>query len=656
MPTRDLVRKTLALLFVLAAMLGGAGPASADGPLSLLTTVSIGSVSHDIDLQGNFMYVATERGLVVVDLSTPSAPVVRGSVLTSSLNMGIKVRGQYAYLAGFGGGFKVVNISNPDAPVVVAARPALYAFDVALKDNVAFVIGFAGELFVFDITTPTNPTLIDTLGLIAWKTPGPDASGLASMNAHVSAGNAKGTGVTVKGNVLIATDWAYGRIYYYDVATPASPIFSGTHYAPYILKADIDLDRDTIYMLSAYGPASGIYTVPLSSLRPDVSTAHATCAACRYIASVVPFLGLDQGGMALAPGGEYLVYGGGRDTGEFNVLDVSNISAMSYAASVPIGLHATRLSTPMGVRIDDDRIYFAAGVLGVQIYRFPGLSGVAGPPPPDPSATVASFAINNGAASTTNRVVTLNNTVSGTATQYRASESSTLSGASWLPYGAGPGFTLAGANGTKQVYFQVRGADLVASPIVSDTITLSEPVPNVTLFTINGGAGTTTSRTVTLNNTTANSPTEYRASESSVFTGAAWLPYASAPSFELSPGGDTKRVYFQTRNGAGVSAVRSDTIILSAPKPVLNTLAINGGATNTASRTVTLNHTRSGSVPTEYRASQSSTFVGAVWLPYAAAPTFELTAGNATKRVYFQLRDAEGAVSNVLSDTINLMQ
>jgi hypothetical protein len=246
--------------------------------------------------------------------------------------------------------------------------------------------------------------------------------------------------------------------------------------------------------------------------------------------------------------------------------------------------------------------------------------------------------------------------VNGTATQYRASESSTLSGASWLPYSGAPSFTLAGENGTKQVYFQVRGADSVASPIVSDTITLSEPVPSITLFTINGGASSTTSRTVTLNNTTTNNPTQYRASESTTFPGATWLPYSSAPSFELSAGADTKVVYLQTRNAAGVSTVRGDAIVLNVPTPTVTTFAINGGASSTTSRTVTLNHTRSGPVPTHYRASESSTFTGAAWLPYVATPSFELSAAIAAKRVYLQIRDADGTMSAVKNDTINLVQ
>jgi hypothetical protein len=218
-----------------------------------------------------------------------------------------------------------------------------------------------------------------------------------------------------------------------------------------------------------------------------------------------------------------------------------------------------------------------------------------------------------------------------------------------------PSFSLTGANGSKQVYFQVRDGAQLESAVVSDTIALSEPVPTVTLFALNGGASTTTSRTISLNNTASNNPTEYRASEAADFAGAAWLSYATAPTFLLSPGNATKRVYFQARNLAGASLVRSDTINLAEPAPALSTFAINGGAGSTTSQTVTLNHVASGA-PTEYRASESSTFAGAAWLPYVPAPAFTLSSGTATKRVYLQLRNAAGVPSLVRSDTIVLYQ
>ena len=259
---------------------------------------------------------------------------------------------------------------------------------MALKDNVAFVASDAGEMYLFDITTPTNPAQFKVLGLPAWKTPGPDPQALANLQNYVPQGNGKIRGAVVRGNKLFLTEWGYGRIYYYDVTDPESPIFSGTHYAPYILKVDADLDRDVIYMLSAYGSQSGIYTVPISRLDPTFASYHANCGECGYLASTVPVVGLDQGGMAVGAGGGYLVYGGGRNNGEFHVVDVGDPLAMTYAApAVPVGPHMVTLGAVMGARIDGDLAFFSAGALGVQVYQFPGLSAAGGPPPPDTPPT-----------------------------------------------------------------------------------------------------------------------------------------------------------------------------------------------------------------------------------------------------------------------------
>ena len=94
---------------------------------------------------------------------------------------------------------------------------------------------------------------------------------------------------------------------------------------------------------------------------------------------------------------------------------------------------------------------------------------------------------------------------------------------------------------------------------------------------------------------------------------------------------------------------------LLAPK--LSSYKINNDVAETITRSVTLNHTTaSGSMPTHYRASEFPNFSGAVFKPYAAAPTFALTNGEGSKTVYLQLKDSStGNVSNVMSDTIKLL-
>ncbi len=106
------------------------------------------------------------------------------------------------------------------------------------------------------------------------------------------------------------------------------------------------------------------------------------------------------------------------------------------------------------------------------------------------------------------------------------------------------------------------------------------PVPNplaamaVTYFVINDDAEYTTTRTVTLNNVCDGAPTHYQASELPGFTGATWLPYSAAPTFDLSAGNDAKTVYFRVGDAGGISSGASDSIILN--EPVVVVLTVNG--------------------------------------------------------------------------------
>jgi formylglycine-generating enzyme required for sulfatase activity len=92
---------------------------------------------------------------------------------------------------------------------------------------------------------------------------------------------------------------------------------------------------------------------------------------------------------------------------------------------------------------------------------------------------------------------------------------------------------------------------------------IAEEAPEVTAFSLNNGAASTTDLSVTLDNTARNSPTEYMASESAEFTGATWQPYATAPAFTLSAGVGSRTVYFKAKSDAGESKVKSAVIFLA---------------------------------------------------------------------------------------------
>ena len=356
----------------LLLMIGTLTAAEAAGPLTQIGGwLSLASSAHDVVVQGDFAYVVTDLGLKIVDLSAlPAAPIVRGSVALFGKSYGVTVAGSYAYVANLSKDLQIVDVSDPDAPVLVKSKALPgSSWDVAVKGQIAYVASLNGELYLLDVSNPLNPVQIDVLGLPAWSSAGSDPTNLAKLNNYVTAGGAKVTGVSVSGDRLFATDWNYGRIYYYNVAQPHNPVFAGTHYAPFILRVEGDPAGQAVYGLSAFGATSGIYSVLLSTLGPTFSTRHNTCTGCDYLASPQT----DFGGLAVSQNSRYVMYIAGKQ-GVVRVVDVTDPTNMVNAGSVAMPAHGAKLAQSMGVAQYGDYIIAAGAVLGVGVFQFPGLT------------------------------------------------------------------------------------------------------------------------------------------------------------------------------------------------------------------------------------------------------------------------------------------
>ena len=274
----------------------------------------------------------------------------------------------------------------------------------------------------------------------------------------------------------------------------------------------------------------------------------------------------------------------------------------------------------------------------------------------DPSGSIT---INNGAATTTFNIVTLTLTgidnLSGV-TQMRFSNN----GSTWSNWEAFTNsrnwdiFSYGGNTnyGMKTVYAKFKDAALNESIVYTDQIEYIISTPVIASFAINNGASSTSSPSVTLNNSATNSPTHYMASESFNFSGASWINYSTAPNFILSAGYGMKTVYLKVKNSSGVSNVISDNIeyIQVVQPPVINYFAINNGASTTTSTLVTLNNNATNA-PTHYMASENFNFNGASWFTYSTAPNFTLSAGYGMKTVYFKVKNFAGN-SNIFNDQI----
>jgi hypothetical protein len=90
---------------------------------------------------------------------------------------------------------------------------------------------------------------------------------------------------------------------------------------------------------------------------------------------------------------------------------------------------------------------------------------------------VSSFSINQGAAETSSRIVSLNNACQGSPTHYMASVTSDFAGETWQPYSTSPKYKLNAGNISRRVYFKTKRANGTESAFVSDTITLRETLP-----------------------------------------------------------------------------------------------------------------------------------------------------------------------------------
>ncbi|NLK49260.1 MAG: hypothetical protein GX294_01270 [Candidatus Cloacimonetes bacterium] len=104
----------------------------------------------------------SQRGLVIYDLETRQ---LVGQIYVPGEALAVKVKGNYAYVACRQNGFRVVDISNPAAPVLKGGydKTTGHATSVDVKDNLAIVSSGGGGVYLFDITNPDTPVLKENL-------------------------------------------------------------------------------------------------------------------------------------------------------------------------------------------------------------------------------------------------------------------------------------------------------------------------------------------------------------------------------------------------------------------------------------------------------------------------------------------------------------
>ena len=181
---------------------------------------------HNLFIQGDRLYLAhmASPGLSIVDISDPATPVVSGSWQHeggfSNLTHDVFIRGRLAVVSDYESGLILLDLTDPDAPVLLADLPFPEGIHSAWAEgdyvycNQEFG-GWERRLHVVDISDPAQPRLIHSFGM----QPPPDGEILGPHNPWVRDG-------------LLYWACYDAGLRVFDLADPARPVEAGYHTYP----------------------------------------------------------------------------------------------------------------------------------------------------------------------------------------------------------------------------------------------------------------------------------------------------------------------------------------------------------------------------------------------------------------------------------------
>lgn len=177
---------------------------------------------YSVYVSGNYAYLANElEGLQIINVSHPSAPYKAGDYDTPGSAHGVFTSGGYAYVADNYGGLRIINVSDPASPYENGYHGTLYAGDVYISGDYAYVL--CQGLCIINVSDPSAPYETGYYG-----TPG-DASGVYVWGDYA----------------YVANGWDGFRIF--DVGNPSSPYEAGYCYTP-SYAFDVQVLEDYAYV------------------------------------------------------------------------------------------------------------------------------------------------------------------------------------------------------------------------------------------------------------------------------------------------------------------------------------------------------------------------------------------------------------------------
>jgi len=136
-------------------------------PLPSLVGNYDASYAKDVQIVGNYAYVADGSGLQIIDISNPAAPTLVDNYITGYAE-GVEIVGNYAYVATGEGGLQIIDVSDFNNPSPLPSVTLAVSTTSVTEDgttNLVYTFTRTG-----DTTNPltVNFTTVDNTD--SWKT------------------------------------------------------------------------------------------------------------------------------------------------------------------------------------------------------------------------------------------------------------------------------------------------------------------------------------------------------------------------------------------------------------------------------------------------------------------------------------------------------
>lgn len=172
----------------------------------LLASLPTGSYPRDLCVEGDFIYIANDEYLLIVDISLPGSPeIVSQFFLPDLYNCELLTKyGSYLYVASWGMPISIIDVSNVHSPVLAGQMGfSTVTASLEVKDHYLFQAGYSLPVLIYDLANPLQPYYLGSL---------PDPSSDQPM-------------LFVEDNYLFVSFLGTNNIKCYDLSNPATPQF-----------------------------------------------------------------------------------------------------------------------------------------------------------------------------------------------------------------------------------------------------------------------------------------------------------------------------------------------------------------------------------------------------------------------------------------------